>query len=66
MHWSSEPAARLKGSPVFGRLRELHGRIERLPIPAAAWIFGLLAQENGRIVLVFVPHEAQARSFLQG
>ena len=47
-------------------LERTRGRIERLPVAAAAWVLGLLAEDLGRPCLVIVPHEAQALDFVQG
>ena len=65
-HLWSQLAADLRASGPYRNLSRRGGRVERLPVPAAAWVFGLLAEELGRPLLVVVPHEAEALSFLRG
>ncbi len=40
-------------------------RATRLPVPAAAWVADLLAERTGRPLLVVVPHEGEARAWLE-
>jgi transcription-repair coupling factor (superfamily II helicase) len=39
--------------------------VVRLPVPAAAWVIELLAEDNGRPALVVVPHEADALAWIE-
>lgn len=48
--------------------RTLHGDLadlERLPIPAAAWVLEALAEDLGRPLLVVVPHEADGLAWVE-
>ena len=40
-------------------------RATRLPAAAAAWVADLLAESSGRPLLVIVPHEGEARAWLE-
>ena len=55
----------LKGSAAFRELREKRGLVTRLPIPAAALVFGALARDLGRPLLVILNHESDAYSWLE-
>jgi len=56
-----EAASRtLRTSAPYERLRRELGDVVRLPVPAAAWVVGLLAEDLGRPVLAVVPREADA------
>jgi transcription-repair coupling factor (superfamily II helicase) len=62
-----EQASRtLRSSAPFERLRAELGDVVRLPVPAAAWVTGLLAAELDRPVLAVVPREADALAWLEG
>jgi transcription-repair coupling factor (superfamily II helicase) len=52
------------GAPYKALLQGL-GDVVRLPVPAAAWIGELLAQDLGRPLLVIVPREADALSWME-
>jgi len=61
-----ELSTELRASEPYQRLRRAQGgAVERLPLAAAAWVTGLLAQDLGRPVLVVVPHEADALAWLE-
>ncbi|HVS03625.1 MAG TPA: transcription-repair coupling factor [Thermoanaerobaculia bacterium] len=55
----------LRTSAPYRRLREQLGEAVRLPLPAAAWVAGLLAEDLGRRQLVVVPHEADALAWVE-
>ena len=55
----------LRSSDPFQSLRRDLGVIERLPIPAAAWVCELLARDLGRPLLVVVPHEAEGLAWVE-
>ena len=68
--FSLEPARLLRGSDPYLKLLGFQGRSEpleavRLPIPAAAWVMGMLAQDLGRPLLVLVPHEVDAYAWVE-
>ena len=63
---SRELTAELRRSQAYLQMRRGRGRVERLPVAAAAWVLGSLAEDSGRPCLVVVPHEAQALRFVQG
>jgi transcription-repair coupling factor (superfamily II helicase) len=52
------------GAPYKALLRGL-GDVVRLPVPAAAWVGELLARDLGRPLLVIVPREADALSWME-
>ncbi|MCM2270440.1 MAG: DEAD/DEAH box helicase, partial [Thermoanaerobaculia bacterium] len=56
----SEPFRRLAAAVAAGG-----GRATRLPAAAAAWVGERLAAELGRPLLVVVPHESEARDWLE-
>jgi len=66
----SELAFALAGSDPFRALEsdlERGGaRATRLPPAAASWVADLIAERRGRPLLVVVPHEAEARAWLDG
>ncbi len=65
-----ELSPRLAESPIFRALRAAveggRGVATRLPVGAAAWVADLLAGELAAPLLVVVPHEADARAWLEG
>ncbi len=65
-YWTSY-AARLRASAPYRQLLEAEGPVEvvRLPVPAAAWISGLLAKDRGHRILVLAPHEGDALAWLE-
>ena len=65
-YWTSY-AARLRASPSYRQLLEMESSVEvvRLPVPAAAWVSGLLAKDRGRRLLVLAPHEGDALAWLE-
>jgi transcription-repair coupling factor (superfamily II helicase) len=56
----------LRSSVPYGRLKERLGEVVRLPVPAAAWVAALLAEDLRRPLLVLVPREADALAWLEG
>ena len=56
----------LRTSVPYRRLRERLGEVVRLPVPAAAWVAGLLAEDLGRPLLVLVPREGDALAWIEG
>ncbi len=63
--WEGASRTLRTGAP-YGRLREELGDVVRLPVPAAAWVLGLLAAEREVPVLAVVPREADALAWLEG
>src|SRR4028119_389929 len=55
----------LRSSAPYRSLRERLGGVGRLPVPAAAWVGELLAEDLGRPLLVLVPREADAQSWIE-
>lgn len=55
----------LRSSEVYRALRKDLGPVERLPIPAAAWVVGLLAADLDLPLLAVVPHEAEALAWVE-
>ena len=51
---------RLRASAPYRELRERLGEVSRLPLPAAAWVLDLLAEDLAAPLLVLVPHETDA------
>jgi transcription-repair coupling factor (superfamily II helicase) len=51
---------RLRASPPYRELRSRLGEVARLPLPAAAWVLDLLAEDLAAPLLVLVPHETDA------
>ena len=60
-----EPGQRLAESAAFERLRAGARWVRALPVPAAGWVFGLLAQEQRRPLLAVVPRESDALAWLE-
>ncbi len=60
-----ELSQRLRQSAPYRELRRRLGAAERLPLPAAAWVAELLAQDLERPLLVVVPHEADALAWME-
>jgi transcription-repair coupling factor (superfamily II helicase) len=55
----------LRTSAPYKSLREGLGDVVRLPVPAAAWVGELLARDLGRPILVLVPREADALTWME-
>ncbi|MGH9361518.1 MAG: hypothetical protein ACRD2T_06335, partial [Thermoanaerobaculia bacterium] len=55
----------LRSSAPYRALRERLGDVVRLPVPAAAWVARLLAQDLGRPLLALVPREADALTWME-
>ncbi len=55
----------LAASAPYRRLLEGGAVADRLPLPAAAWVLGLVARERERPLLVVVPHEAEALAWVE-
>ncbi len=55
----------LRSSREYEAIRNQLGPIEWLPVPAAAWLFELLREDLGRPLLVVVPHESDAISWVE-
>jgi transcription-repair coupling factor (superfamily II helicase) len=55
----------LRASEPYITLRERLGDVVRLPVPAAAWVGELLARDLGRPLLVVVPREADALTWME-
>ncbi|MEM1205347.1 MAG: transcription-repair coupling factor [Acidobacteriota bacterium] len=62
--WHACAGAVRAGEP-YRRLRQQLGEVVRLPVPAAAWVMELLAQDLDRNLLVLVPHEIDAYAWLE-
>ena len=64
-----ELSLRIAETPLFAtfssHLAAGRGRATRLPPPAAAWIFDLLAEQSGKPFVVVVPHESDAYAWLE-
>ena len=64
-----ELSPRIAENPLFAtfsaHLAAGRGRATRLPPPAAAWIFDLLAEQSGKPFVVVVPHESDAYAWLE-
>ena len=60
-----EISERLRQSSPYRELRRRLGAAQRLPLPAAAWVGELLAQDLDRPLLVVVPHEADALAWME-
>ena len=59
------PSRTLRQSEPYRRLLKRLGEVVRLPVPAAAWVMELLAEDLGRPLLVVVPHEVDAYSWIE-
>ncbi|HEX4497497.1 MAG TPA: transcription-repair coupling factor [Thermoanaerobaculia bacterium] len=55
----------LRSSAPYKLLLQGLGDVVRLPVPAAAWVGELLARDLGRPVLVLVPREADALTWME-
>ena len=55
----------LRSGAPYRALREGLGDVVRLPVPAAAWVGELLAQDLGRPLLAIVPREADALTWME-
>jgi transcription-repair coupling factor (superfamily II helicase) len=55
----------LRSSTPYKALLQGLGDVVRLPVPAAAWVGELLARDLGRPVLVLVPREADALTWME-
>jgi transcription-repair coupling factor (superfamily II helicase) len=55
----------LRSSVPYKALLQGLGDVVRLPVPAAAWVGELLARDLGRPVLVLVPREADALTWME-
>jgi len=55
----------LRESALYRELREKRGLVTRLPVPAAAFVFGALARDLGRPLLVLLAHESDAYTWLE-
>ncbi len=62
--WDASSRA-LRASSAYRALAAEPGEVARLPLPAAAWVMGLLAEDLGRQLLVVVPHETDAYPWLE-
>ncbi len=64
-----ELSLRIAASPTFSafssHIAAGRGCATRLPPPAAAWLFDLIAEQSGRPVVVVVPHESDAFAWLE-
>ncbi len=61
----SELSDQIRVSEPYLRLMGQLGEVGRLPVPAAAWVLELLAEDLGRPLLVIVPHEVNAYTWLE-
>jgi transcription-repair coupling factor (superfamily II helicase) len=59
------PSRALRCSAPYRRLLTELGEAVRLPVPAAAWVTELLAEDLERPLLVVVPHEVNAYAWLE-
>jgi transcription-repair coupling factor (superfamily II helicase) len=55
----------LRASEPFRRLKGGARNVERLPLPAAAWVGSLLGREKKQPLLVVVPREADALAWIE-
>ncbi len=62
--WDASSRA-LRASAAYRALLAAPGEVTRLPVPAAAWVVELLAEDLGRPALVVVPHEVDAYAWLE-
>jgi transcription-repair coupling factor (superfamily II helicase) len=58
-------ARTLRSSAPYRALREELGDVVRLPLPAAAWVGGLLSEDLKRPLLVVVPREADGLAWVE-
>ena len=55
----------LRDSAEYRQLEQQLGWVERLPLPAAAWVGELLSRDLDRLLLVVVPHESDALAWTE-
>ena len=55
----------LRSSREYEAILSALGPVEWLPVPTAAWLFELLREDLGRPLLVVVPHESDAISWVE-
>ena len=58
-------AAAIRASRAYLQLSDNVATARRLPLPAAAWVLDLLAEDRGRPLLAIVPHEADAVAWVE-
>ncbi|MFQ5349158.1 MAG: DEAD/DEAH box helicase, partial [Thermoanaerobaculia bacterium] len=58
-------AAKIRASRPYRQLIDGVAAARRLPLPAAAWVLDLLAEDVGRPLLAIVPHEADALAWVE-
>lgn len=63
--FSLEAARKLRAGAPYRQLKERLGEAVRLPIPAAAWVMDLLADDLERPLLVLMPHEVDAYAWVE-
>ncbi len=63
--FSLDLARKLRQSEPYNRLKSQLGEAVRLPVPAAAWVAELLAEDLGRPLLVLTPHEVDAYAWVE-
>ena len=56
---------RLRDSVEYRQVERQLGSVERLPLPAAAWVVELLSHDSRRPVMVVVPHESEALAWTE-
>ena len=59
------PTERVRGSEEYAAALGHQGGVRGLPIAAAAWVFGLLAEDAGRPLLLVAPRESDAMLFAE-
>jgi transcription-repair coupling factor (superfamily II helicase) len=64
-HLWDEASRRLRASAPYRALLAGAEEAVRLPVPAAAWVVELAAEETGRPALVVVPHESDALAWIE-
>jgi transcription-repair coupling factor (superfamily II helicase) len=58
-------AAAIRASRPYRQLSDNASGVRRLPMPAAAWVLDLLAEERGQPLLVIVPREGDAIAWVE-
>ena len=58
-------ATAIRASEPYRRLLDGVAGARRLPLPAAAWVLDLLAEDRGRPLLAIVPREADAIAWIE-
>ena len=58
-------AATIRASRPYRQLIDGVAAARRLPLPAAAWVLDLLAEDRGRPLLAIVPREADALAWVE-